>query len=133
MIQSVSAVEYRMVNDQRVTVLDLKVAAIEKMFTKCTSLFNKAQGEVTTSTEWEYLSDKISAIKPTLEDQPPRPAGIQLLFQILLGLIVIGLVLILVFGTGVAVMLGSLLSLIVVVLLSLLILLFSLINPVVHY
>jgi hypothetical protein len=130
MTQSVSSVEYQIANDQRVTSLDLKIETFEKMFNKCTFLFKKLQRTVTTSPEWERLTDKISAMKTIQEDGPPRSAGIQLLLQILLGLIVIGILSILAFGTGFASLVGSLLSLIGVVLISIVIFLFSIIKPV---
>jgi hypothetical protein len=100
------------------------------MSSKCTFLFKKLQRTVTTSPEWERLTDKISAMKTIQEDGPPRSAGIQLLLQILLGLIVIGILSILAFGTGFASLVGSLLSLIGVVLISIVIFLLSIIKPV---
>ena len=130
MTQSVSSVEYQIANDQRVTSLDLKIETFEKMFNKCTFLFKKLQRTVTTSPEWERLTDKISAMKTIQEAMPPRSAGIQLLLQILLGLIVIGILSILAFGTGFTSLVGSLLSLIGVVLISIVIFLFSIIKPV---
>ncbi len=126
---SVSAVEYRLVNTQRTPALVLKAKAIEKMLLTCTSLFRKERRTQMTSPEWESLNQKVSTLTTTFEAMPPRSAGIQLLLQILLVVLMIGIMLIFVIGTGAAILMGSLLSLIVVGLLSVVIFLFSVIHP----
>ncbi len=126
---SVSAVEYRLVNTQRTPVLVLKAKAIEKMFHTCTSHFRKERRTQMTSPEWESLNQKVSTLTTTFEAMPPRSAGIQLLLQILLVVLMVGIMLVFVIGTGAAILMGSLLSLIVVGLLSIVIFLFSLIHP----
>ncbi len=118
LMQSAQAMEYRLAKD-------LKDEEIKEMLDKCNSSLKKEQKIVFSKSELKCFIDTISTMKTIQEDLPPRSVGIQLLLQILLGLIMVGVVLIFVIGTAAAILAGSLFSLMIVFVLSLIIFLIN--------
>ncbi len=118
LMQSAQAIEYRLAKD-------LKGEEIKEMLDKCNSSLKKEQKIVFSKSELKCFIDTISTMKTIQEDLPPRSAGIQLLLQMLLGLIMVGVVLIFVIGTAAAILAGSLFSLMIVFVLSLIIFLIN--------
>jgi hypothetical protein len=128
MSQSVSAVEYRVLDDHYTT---RKLSKIEKIGTtleRCTSFFKNTKKDMkwfTSTQDGKILANKIIDLKTTLVNIPSRPTSIQLIFQFIIALIVSVIPIVFIIGTTLSGVFSSILTLFIMTLISLAIILIN--------
>ncbi len=115
MVNSVSAVEYRVVDDHITTVMLSKIEKIDKTLEKCTSFFKNAKRDLKlfpSTQDGKILAEKVTELKTTMVNTPSRPTCIRLILQFIIALIFS------IIGTIFGIVFGPLLSLVILILVS---------------
>lgn len=132
MSQSVSAVEYRVVDDHHHAMMFSSIENIDNTLDSYRSIFLKTIRDLKwfSSTQNHHnLIEKIRDVKKTMENTSPKSAGILLIFQLLIA--VLAIVIFIIFGIGATLIVafGSLATSAMVALMSLIIILSKIITP----
>lgn len=131
MSSSVSAVEYRVVDDHNITAVSSAITKIGKTIEKCISFFKNTKREMArfiAVQDGKILAGKLADVRTLLDVIAAEPASIGLMLQFIIGLIASVVIIVFLFGTTLSVLFASFVSLFIVTLVSLGILLIRIIR-----
>ncbi len=130
MTNSASSVEYRVFDDHNTTMMLSKIKKISitiEAFTFFLKITKRDMNRFTLTQDINILTEKITDLK-TIQVNNYQKTSIQLMFQLLIGIIASIVIILFIIGTTFSVVIGSFISSLVVILVSIAIILIKIIN-----